>query len=77
MSSRFKSRYVSFTKLLTFGYCGEECINLANLKNNFQIIYCFKSRYVSFTKLLTFGYYGEKCINLTNLSSFKSREFWY
>ncbi|RNA32835.1 hypothetical protein BpHYR1_035260 [Brachionus plicatilis] len=23
--------YVSFTKLLTFGYCSEKCMNLANM----------------------------------------------
>ncbi|RNA27282.1 hypothetical protein BpHYR1_035961 [Brachionus plicatilis] len=33
-----KELYVSFTKLLNFGYYGEECINLANLKNNFEIV---------------------------------------
>ncbi|RNA00681.1 hypothetical protein BpHYR1_042852 [Brachionus plicatilis] len=25
-------------KMLTFSYYGEECINLANLKNNFEIV---------------------------------------
>ncbi|RNA44667.1 hypothetical protein BpHYR1_015763, partial [Brachionus plicatilis] len=59
--SCFISRHVSFTKLLTFGYYGEENKDVKRKMSS-----CFKSRYESFTKLLTFVYYGEECINFEN-----------
>ncbi|RMZ99291.1 hypothetical protein BpHYR1_016646, partial [Brachionus plicatilis] len=57
--------YVSFTKLLSYGYYSEECINLANLFIRFALN-CSKV-YVSFTKLLSYGYFSEECINWANL----------